>query len=113
MIFARRLAIGCVALVALFAGPAQAADWGLVTKVTNIEVTYVPDNLLFKIEQQAGSCSPGTALKWNIRGADQTAKNQNMQAALAALMSAEIAGKTVTIFGNNADCSVDYLYVNA
>lgn len=91
---------------------AQSYDWSVVRKVTTIEVTYMPDNLLFKLDGDAGLCTTGTFMRWNIRGLNDTAKAQNAQAVLAALITAEVSGHSVTLYGSNSGCAVDYLYIN-
>jgi hypothetical protein len=99
--------IGCCPAIA------QAYDWSVVAKVRSIEVSYIPTNVPFTIDQSAGTCAAGTILKWNIHGTNGDEKSQNSQAILAALMTAQAAGRTITIYGNNVDCTVDYLYINA
>jgi len=84
----------------------------VTVKVTAIEGSYMPVSLPFKIDTAIGSCPAGTLLNWNVRGADATQKAQNAQAVLAILMAAKSSGQTVTIAGNNAGCTVDYIYLS-
>lgn len=100
------------AITASLSVHAEAYDWSAVTKVSNIEVTYMPTQLLFKADSAGGSCPAGSLLQWNIRGANATEKAQNAQAVLSALMTAQAMDRTVTILGNNSGCTVDYIYIN-
>lgn len=106
-----KIALAGFALLLFLPSTAQAYDWAVVAKVTAIEGTYMPVSLPFKVDTASGSCPAGTLLTWNIRGADATQKAQNAQAILSILMTAKSSGQTVTIFGNNAGCTVDYIYL--
>jgi hypothetical protein len=104
----------CLLLLLLAAAPAsaQSYDWSVVAKVVAIEVTYMPTSLPFKLDTAAGTCPAGSVMNWTMVGADATAKAQNAQAVLAALMTAQSAGRSVTVFGNNSGCKALYLYIN-
>ncbi len=106
-----RVALAGFALLSLWPSTARAYDWAVVAKVTAIEGTYMPVSVPFKVDTASGSCPAGTLLNWNIRGTDATQKAQNAEAILSILMTAKSSGQTVTIFGNNAGCTVDYIYL--
>ena len=106
-----RVASAGFALLLFLPSTAQAYDWTVVAKVTAIEGTYMPVSLPFKVDMASGSCPAGTLLNWNIRGADATQKAQSAEAILSILMTAKSSGQTITIFGNNTGCTVDYIYL--
>lgn len=99
-------------LLALLPAQAFAFDWSVTAKVTTVEVTYMPGQIDFKVDAPAGSCGPGTLLWWHPTGADDATRAHNADAILAVLITAQASGHTVTLFGNNNGCTIDYFYIN-
>lgn len=94
----------------LMASPAAAYDWMVVGDVNNIEVTYMPDRVVFELNVAAGTCAAGSMLAWIAKGADAASKIANVQAILSVLMTAKTTGKQIRIYGNNSGCTVDYIH---
>ena len=107
----RKLIAFFAAAACLQSTPALAYDWSVGAKVTLIEATYAPWNLPFQVNKDAGNCRAGSMLYWHPKGSDATAQAQNYQALLAVLLTAKATGQLVQVFGNNSDCSVDFLYI--
>lgn len=91
--------------------PALAYDWTVEGHVTLVEGSDLPTSLPFMIDVPAGSCAAGSFLTWVIRGSDTTAKNINIQAVYALLMTAEKSRSTIRITGNNSGCAVSFIYL--
>ena len=79
------------------AHPASAYDWVVDANVTSIEVTYMPDKVVFWINASAGTCSAGSLLSWLAKGADAAAKAANVQAVLTVLITAKVSGRPVRL----------------
>jgi hypothetical protein len=94
-------------------GAAFATDWNVgAVHPTVIESTYFPGRITFQIDQSpSSSCPAGAWLTWFAKGSDQPSQIANAQAALTVLMTAKASGKTVRLFGNNSDCSVDFMWL--
>lgn len=114
MAFKCRLAARVLSVLALAGMPsaAFAYDWTVQAHVVVIETTYIGGaGLYFSIDQAgSASCPAGTWIKWNTLGADEPAQLANEQAELSTLLSAKLSGRTVRVYGNNADCSASYLW---
>ncbi len=95
-----------------FGTPALAYDWSVVAKVTSLEASYMPISLDFTVDHAGGSCAAGGLLAWAPQGPDTTSKATNAQAIYSTLMSAELSGHTVTLYGTNSGCVVNYVYIN-
>ena len=89
----------------------MAYDWAIVTKVTAIESSYIPDNLLFKVATAGGSCATGQLLVWNRKGSTDAIKQSNATSVYALLLTALASGRDIVIYGNNSNCSVDFIYI--
>lgn len=92
-------------------GHAAAYDAMADAKIVLIELTYMPQSILFQVDRQIGSCAQGGFLRWTPHGSTQVAKDQNAQAVLAALMTAKVTGAAMRLFVVNADCTVQYIYL--
>lgn len=91
---------------------ANAYDWQVMNaKVVSIEVSYMPDRVLFYIDQPAGSCGVGGPIKWVGRGVDQTTKQGNAKAVLATLIAAKTSGTGIQVYGLNSNCEAMFLYL--
>jgi len=94
--------------------PADAYDWQIVAHVTSVEVTTSPAMIDFRADQAGGSCAAGSLLFWlpPHHATDATSQAQNASSALSALMTADVTGHTVTLYGSNAGCEINFLYLN-
>ena len=106
----QRLAFALAAFLAT-STPALAYDWSATGKVTSIEASASPSYLWFTFDQQAGICPTGQTLYWLAKGPDATTQYQNVQATLAVLLTAKTTGQQVTLFGDNADCNIQYIHI--
>ncbi|MCW2404419.1 hypothetical protein M2336_001048 [Sphingobium sp. B1D7B] len=91
--------------------PLQAHDWSLEAKVTRVEPSYMPYKVYLQIDTDAGQCTAGSWIQWIARGDDQATKAANTQAVLAVAMTALVAGKRLTLVGNNGDCSLNFVHL--
>ena len=91
--------------------PSYAYDWLTNAKVTLIEATYAPNSIPFQVDRAIGNCAAGSMLTWTSKGGDAASKAQNFQAVFALLLTAQSSGQLVTIYGNNVNCSIDYIYI--
>lgn len=108
----RNIFIAASLAAALLVGsPAAAWDAKADVKVTAIEVTYMPDRIVFWVDQTIGTCAAGAMLQWSPQGATQSARDQNVQAVLAGLMSAKASGSPVRAYVINEGCRVEFLHL--
>ncbi|WP_110133117.1 MULTISPECIES: hypothetical protein [unclassified Caulobacter] len=92
------------------AQPAAAYDWGIPgAKVIGIEATYMPSTVVFKIDRAAGACAAGALLFYSPQGDTEDRRIANANAIMSMLMTAKVAGQTLTVTGNNANCTVLFL----
>lgn len=89
----------------------QAYDWVVVTKVTLVQPTYMPNVVSFQIHETAGACNAGTWMRWDARGTTEGEKIANANAVYGSLMTAMIAGKTVRLYGVDANCAIDFIHM--
>jgi len=101
-----------IACLSLTAPSAFAYDFSAIGHVTRIEPTYLPSSLNFSIDVPAGTCAAGVTLTWNIRGSDEASQIANSTAVYTALVTALAAGRTVTVYGNNSNCSIDFIQIS-
>ena len=107
----RKLMFVMPMLLMPYPGVANASDWAVDAHVTRVEASYVPDKVTLQIDTNVGSCPAGTWIQCVARGTDIQAKAANTQAVLAAAMTALAAGKRLTLVGNNAGCSLDFVHL--
>jgi len=100
-----------LALSVAVVSPVVAYDWSEVVRVTVLEVSYLPDRVVFKVDADAGTCAAGAWLYWYPRGTTEGEKVANSQAVLAGLMSAQARNAQIRIHGVNNGCVVQYLHV--
>jgi hypothetical protein len=106
------IALLASALAALtMSAPAAAYDATADVKITQIELTYMPEHIIFWADRAVGSCPAGALLDWVPQNATQSSKDQNAQAVLAALMTAKATGASMRLFVINAGCKVEYIYL--
>ena len=86
-----------------------AYDWDVVAHVTQIEASYVPTQVYFAIDQNAGTCAAGPWLLFtgNAAGGSLT---DNVKAIYAGLLTALQSGNQVEVYGNNAGCTVTFVH---
>ena len=90
---------------------AAAYDAMADVKITQIELTYMPDHIVFWADRAVGSCPAGAMLDWVPKNSTQSAKDQNAQAVLAGLMAAKTTGTSMRLFVINAGCKGEYIYL--
>jgi hypothetical protein len=95
----------------LLPSAAMAYDAVADVKITQVEITYMPEHIVFWADRSVGACPAGGMLDWIPQNATQTAKDQNAQAVLAALMTAKVTGASMRVFIENAGCKVKYIYL--
>ena len=87
-------------------------DWSVIgTKVTAMEVTYMPDRILFAVEGNAGNCGSGTWLTYAGTQSDNAARQANVKAVYAALIAAKTTSTPIRIYGINSGCKVTFFYL--
>ena len=91
---------------------AYAYDWGITAHVTIVEATYMPNLITFTIDKNAGTCAAGTWMSWPGQGATTADKQSNAKAVMALLMTAEVTGNSINLYGVNSGCSGQYVHMN-
>jgi hypothetical protein len=87
-------------------------DWAIANaRVSSIEATYMPSQLVFKIDKPVGTCAAGALLHWQGQGEDQTSQYESTKAILALLMAAKLSDSTIRIYGFNNNCEVKFIYL--
>jgi len=100
-----------VAFVMAITQQAVAYDAIADVKITQIELTYMPQHIVFWADRAVGSCPAGAMLDWVPQNSTQSWKDQNAQAVLAALMTAKSTGASMRLFIINSGCRVEYIYL--
>ena len=105
--------ISILSMVATAAVSMQAAAYDAVAdvKITQVELTYMPEHIIFWADRAVGACPAGSLLDWVPRNATQSSKDQNAQAVLAALMTAKSTGASMRLFVINTGCKVEFIYL--
>ncbi|MDH0866382.1 hypothetical protein [Mitsuaria sp. GD03876] len=113
--FIRACGAAALTLGFLPAGQAQGDpgyDWSVIgTNVIAMEVTYMPDRILFAVEGNAGSCGSGTWLTYEGSQSDNAARQANVKAVYAALVAAKTTGTPIRIYGRNSGCKAIFFYL--
>src|SRR4051794_20556749 len=105
--------LATVILATIAATSAHAATLSVNSaQVTLIEPSYMPDSIAFQIDKPVGACPAGAFLRWYARGADITAKNANISAVYALLVTALASGKTLNLGVDDSNCSVGVFQIN-
>lgn len=104
-------AFSCFCATLFGATSAQAWEWSVEAYVTVVEGSYLPEQVPFQIDLPAGNCISGSWLSWVIRGTDSPARYINAQAVFSVLLTAKGSHRRVKIFGNNAECAVEYIHL--
>lgn len=97
---------------ALFvAQPALAYDASYAGKVSFVESTYIPDNIVFNLNAGVAGCPAQANLTWTARGSNEALKIANIQGVLATLLTAKAANLTIEVWVKTADCSVEFIHI--
>lgn len=78
--------------------------------VTIVEGTYSPSSIRFAVDTGAGRCGPGTFLFFSPRGDNDTQKSASASAVMASLLTAMTTKTTISFGGDDASCTVSYVY---
>lgn len=100
----------------LFVGNAQAYDWVAKGHVTEIEVTYFPGVVIFRLDVQEGN--QNCRIVWDgssAQGSSTDKQVDNVKAVYATLLSAKSTGQPVTVYGSNPatgsdECTGNFIY---
>lgn len=112
---AKRIAsLACLAAMTTFiATPAQAYDWAITgAHIVHIEATYMPTTIPFNVDKAGGSCTAGATLTYTGHGADTTTAQANTKAIYALLLAARVSGTPVDLYGDNSNCTVNFVYLD-
>jgi hypothetical protein len=91
--------------------PAWAYDWGgIIVHVTSISPVGYPGNVEFTVDNAPSSC-PGSYLFYFPNGASDVAKETNAKAILTIVLSAQLTGRSLTVYGINPSSSFPYCSV--
>jgi hypothetical protein len=103
---------------------AQAHDWSLISKLTLVEATHMPNTLVFKLKSPppaSANCVTDGGGTWIIYEAyyqaDTSGKQQNIKAAYALALTAKATDANVIVAGwkkgvkNGDHCTVGSLYL--
>jgi len=91
--------------------PAAAYDWTVEAYVNVIEISYLPERVVFTVNADAGSCAAGGWLAWISKGVSDVEKSASSEAVLAGLMTARATNRPVRIYGTNANCTVQFIHL--
>lgn len=91
--------------------PAAAFDWAVEANVDVIEVSHLPDRVVFTVNVNAGACAAGTWLTWISKGVSDVEKSASSQAVLAGLMTARATNRPVRIHGTNTNCTIQFTHL--
>ncbi len=94
----------------LISSPASAYDAVVAARVTMIEPTYMPSQIVFTADAGTSACPPGHLLQWAARGATLPEQIANSQAVISLLATAKASGSQVTLYIKNADCSAEFIH---
>jgi hypothetical protein len=87
-------------------GSANAIQW-IKAKVNAIEVTYMPNKLMFSLDSGNATCPAGKMMVWENNSAD------NNKAVHSTVLAAMLAQKKlhVVIDDNDTNCVVRFIYI--
>ena len=97
-----------LSLIALPHG-ALAYDWEVSAHLTEVEGSYVPNEVTIMIDQSAGTCAAGA---WLTFSGNPSSNNlpANVQAVYAGLLVALQTGSRVELYGSNAECAIEFVH---
>lgn len=106
----REILLGwCVLLSISLPVASYADDWDVIAHVTQVEPSYVPNNLVFAIDKNAGSCAVGPWLFFNGVSASNNLP-ENVKAMYVGLLAAMMSGNAIEVYGNNSGCVVSNIH---
>ncbi len=76
-----------------------ASAQSVTAKVVNIEPSYMPDMVLFKLDAAFGSCAAGSWVYYYGTAGGSTDPKKNVQAIYAGLLGTMLSGKKVEVSG--------------
>lgn len=76
------------------------AEWDAVAKVITIEPSYMPDQVLFKLDAVAGTCPAGNWMYYTGTAYTSSDATRNVQAIYAGLLYALGTGERIEVHGN-------------
>lgn len=82
------------------------AGYDVTAKVVNIEPSYTPDMVLFKLDAAIGTCGAGQWVYYYGTYYSPTDAKKNVQAVYTALLYALASGKKVEVHSEAAGCVV-------
>jgi hypothetical protein len=88
----------CLASFLGFSLPAQA--WDVTAKVVTIEPSYMPDQILFKLDAVAGTCPAFNWMYYTGTAYASSDATKNVQAIYAGLLTALSSGKRLEVHGD-------------
>lgn len=95
-----------IIVLCVLCNPANAIQW-IKGKVTGIEVTYMPQAVVFSLDTGNTACPAGKQLRW------ENASAENNKAVHSTVLAAMLAGKklNVVINDNDSTCVIRYIYI--
>lgn len=100
-----------LSILAMTPYPAAASDWAVTARVSQIEISYLPEVIPIYIDRAAGSCPVGTPLYWTPRGNDVASRIANAQAILSGMMTAKSMSSDILIVGDKNGCKIEFIYL--
>lgn len=101
----------CLVLIFGFSSVALAA-WDATAKVVNIEPSYMPEKILFKLDVAAGDCAAGEWIWYHGNNYNQVDSYENVKSVYAGILAASITGKRVEVHGNDHCVAVNVHTMN-
>lgn len=88
---------------------ALAYDWEVTAHLTEVEGSYVPNEVTIMIDQGAGTCAAGA---WLTFSGNPSSNNlpANVQAAYVGLLAALHTGSRIELYGSNAECAIEFIH---
>lgn len=103
--------ISRIALVAVLTGiTSLASAQSVAAKVVNIEPSYMPDMLIFKLDAAYGSCAAGSWVYYYGTAGGSTDPKKNVQAIYAGLLATMLAKTKVEVSGPT-NCVASYIHM--
>ena len=86
-----------------------AAAFDVFAHVSELEPTYVPNNLVLAIDKSAGACLAGPWLFYNGAPGSNNLP-ENIKAMYAGLMAAMLSGNLIEVTGDDSGCLVTNIH---
>lgn len=99
--------LSVLVIVSLTASPVRAYDFaGVVVHVTSISPVGMPGNVEFQSDNTPGACNG--YLFYFPSGSDEATQQANAKAVMAIVITAQLTGRSLTIYGINPTSSFGY-----